>query len=232
VSIVPASATITQEAAARPRSWSLARVLLVPATMIVILAVALLILMTPFWTHPAVGATATSIVTPEQAIKISDLTINELIFGPGTFQFGNGGVPYFTPDEAGHMRDVRVVFYGFMVLAIASVGLLAWQLARHPRDPAVWRSVSRGGIWLVGALIVLGVFAALAFDAAFELFHRIFFPGGNWAFPVDSLLIRIYPYEFWEWSAAVMGAIGIGAGLVVWRLARRRAESLEHSPRE
>jgi integral membrane protein (TIGR01906 family) len=198
-----------------------------PATAIVILAISLLLLMTPLWMHPAVGATAVTIVTPDQAIEISDLTVNELLFGPGTFQFGSAGVPYFTADEAAHMRDVRVVLWGFMVLAIASVALISWQIARHPREPQVWRSISRGGIALVVGLIVLGVFSFFAFDTAFTLFHEIFFPGGNWAFPADSLLIRIYPYEFWEWSAAALGLLAITGGLALWYMAKRRADRLE-----
>ena len=195
--------------------------------MIVILAVALLLLMTPIWTHFALGASGAtnSFASPEAAYQLSDKTVSEIFVGPGTFSA-------FAADEAAHMRDVRVVFYGFMVRATASAGLLAGQVARHPRDPQVWRSVSRGGIWVVVALIVLGIFAAFAFETAFELFHRIFFPGGNWAFPADSLLITLYPYAFWELSAAAMGVLGIGAGLIVWIFARKAAESLEGSTQQ
>ena len=35
-------------------------------------------------------------------------------------------------------------------------------------------------------------------------------------FPGDSLLITLYPYAFWELSAAAMGVLGISAGLIVW----------------
>jgi integral membrane protein (TIGR01906 family) len=217
-----ASANLGETTGVRPRSWSIAQALLVPATMIVILAVALLLLMMPLWTHFALSASGATnaFASPDVAYQLSDRTVSELLFGPGTFSA-------FAADEAAHMRDVRVVFYGFLLLAIASVFLIAWQLTRHGRDVAVWRSISRGGLWLVIALIVLGLFAAFAFDTAFELFHRIFFPGGNWAFPADSLLITLYPYAFWELSAAAIGVLGIGAGFVVWWVARRWAESLE-----
>jgi hypothetical protein len=219
---VQASTTMSEQAATRPRSLNVARALLVPATMIVILAVALLLLMTPIWMHFALGATSEvdcyATVGPN-CFALSDGTVSEIFLGPGTFSS-------FPADEAAHMRDVRVVFWGFMVLALASVGLIAWQIARHPRDSLVWRSISRGGIALVVALIVVGVFAFVAFDTVFTLFHEIFFPGGNWAFPADSLLIRLYPYAFWELSSAALGVLGIGGGLAVWFLARRRANRL------
>jgi len=215
---VQASTTMSQKTVAQPRLMEIGRALLVPATMIVNLAVALLLLMTPIWTHFALPF-AWAGGDPTYGLGLSDSTIRELFFGPGTFSA-------FGPDEAAHMRDVRVVFWGFMVLAVASVGLISWQIARHPRDPLVWRSISRGGIALVVALVVLGVFALVAFDTVFTLFHEIFFPGGNWAFSPNSLLIQLYPYAFWELSSGALGVLGIGGGLAVWLLARRRAERL------
>lgn len=202
------------------------RLLVAPATMIVILAAPLLLLMTPLWTNFALSASGAtnSFVTADAAYALSYRTVGELLFGPGTFSA-------FAPDEAAHMRDVRIVFWGFIVLAIAAQTLLIWQIARHGRDSQTWRAISRGGLWLVVALIVLGVFAAFAFDTAFELFHRIFFPGGNFAFPPDSLLITLYPYAFWELSAGALGVLGITAGLVVWIGARRGADSLERGSR-
>ena len=206
------------DAGSRARSWATA--LVVPATMIVILAVSLLLLMTPIWTHFALGIAWTGGGSNDYGFQLSDRTISEVFFGPGTF--GDFGA-----DEAAHMRDVRVVFWGFMVLAIASAGLILWRVARHGHEARTWRAISRGGLALVVALIVAGVFAALAFDVAFELFHRIFFPGGNWAFPADSLLIQLYPYAFWELSAGALGLLGILGGAATWWLARRRERSLE-----
>ena len=45
---------------------------------------------------------------------------------------------------------------------------------------------------IVGVLFISSLF----FGAAFTFFHQIFFPQGNWAFPADSVLIRIYPRQF------------------------------------
>jgi uncharacterized membrane protein len=70
------------------------------------------------------------------------------------------------------------------------------------------------------------VFALTAFEAAFTLFHEIVFPGGNWAFSADSLLIRLYPEQFWELTAAALGILASLGALVVWLVARRRAAAL------
>ena len=60
------------------------------------------------------------------------------------------------------------------------------------------------GIFIIVAFIVLGVWAAIDFDAFFTVFHSVFFSKGNWSFPYDSLLICALPTAFW---------IGMG---VVW----------------
>ena len=120
----------------------------------------------------------------------------------------------------------RSCFYGFMILAVASLVFVLVALVRAPRDAARWTAVGRGGIWLIVAMVVLGVFAFVAFDAAFTLFHEIFFPGGNWAFPADSNLIRLYPEPFWELSAAALGgsgSLGRRRGLVRGTAPRGRA---------
>ena len=205
------------------------RILISLATGIVVLAVALLLLLTPMWTHFALDAADS--VSPtgrgQAAIEISDKTVGALVT-LGSFNFAAGnGAPMYAADEQAHMRDVQVVFYGFMVLAVASLVFVLAAVARAPRDASRWRALSRGGVWLVGFVIVLGVFAATAFDAAFTLFHEIFFPGGNWSFPATSNLIRLYPEPFWELSSAALGALAIVGGVAIWFLARRHAATLE-----
>lgn len=203
------------------RTSSVVGALVAPATMIVILAVSLLLLMTPIWTHFAMDVSGATnfFATPEMAHSSSDQTIAELFVGPGTFAM-------FEPDEAAHLRDVRVVFFGFLVLAAASAVLLVWRARRSGADPRTWLSIARGGFSLAVILVLLGAVAALAFGVAFELFHRVLFPGGNWSFSADSWLIKTYPYGFWQLSAAAIGVLGIVGGLLAWQVARRRARSL------
>jgi len=206
------------------------RILLSLAAAISILAVALLLLLTPVWTHFALGASGgtNALVTSAQSLEINDRTVAELFVGPGTFHYSDPpGPTIYSADEAAHMRDVRVVLFGFLALAGVSIVFIVASLMRRPRDAGRWRAVSRGGIWLIGAMVVLGVFAAFAFEAAFTLFHEIFFPGGNWSFDANSFLIRLYPETFWELSSFALGTLAIVGGLSVWYLARRRAAAIE-----
>jgi hypothetical protein len=216
----------------RPSTAGILRVFVAPATAVVILAAALLLLMTPIWTHFAMdGSGATDFfATAEMAHETSDRTVAELFTGPGTFTFLPGGYSPYTADEAAHLRDVRVVLFAFLGLAILSVGMIGWSLWRRG-DPHTWRSIARGALGLIVTVVVLGVIGAFAFDTGFELFHRILFPGGNWQFSESSWLIRTYPYGFWQLSASALAILAIGGGVVVWYLARGRAKALETGAR-
>lgn len=206
--------------------------LLPPATALVIVVAAVLVLTTPLWMHFALDASgawaAPSPRAPNAAHYFSDRTVNELLFGPGTFQFATDTRfgPFYTADEAAHLRDARAVLYVFVALALVAVVLIVAALVHRPRDARRWRAVARGGAGLAVGAVVVGVVGFLAFDAAFELFHRVFFPGGNWEFPADSNMIRLYPYAFWQLTAAALGVLCILGGAAVWWFARRRASRL------
>ena len=220
---VRASATIPNQTATRPRALlAVSEFLLAPATGVLILAIAVLLLMTPAWMHLALDLSGGSYAQPtaELAHQLSDATVKELFVGPGTFQ-------QFTADEAAHMRDVRVVLWAFLGAAAASLVLVTWRIWRNGGAAKTWRLVARGGLMVAALVVLAGIFAGLAFGLAFELFHRIFFPGGNWAFSSDSLLIRLYPYEFWQLTAGVLGILAATAGVTIWLIAGRRAKALD-----
>lgn len=216
----------------RSRLRSLPLVLLPAATAVTVLGVALVLLLSPLYMHAALdmaGSPAYLGLTPTEAHYASDQTVGELLFGPATFVFaGPGGAPFYDPTEAAHMRDVRTVLFVFLGLAVVGGTFLAASVVRGWREPAVWRAVARGGVSLAVGLLVVGVFAWLAFDVAFELFHRLLFPYGNWAFdPSAQRLVQLYPLQFWQLSAAALGAIGVALGLVLWVAGHSRERALQ-----
>jgi len=198
--------------------------LLVPlATMLVIGALSLLLLFTPFFIHPALDAADSDAwlgMTAEQAHAYSDRTIGDL-FALGAFDFtAPTGTAFFTADERAHMRDVRIVLFGFLALALAALAFVALMLRRR-RAEAVAAIGSAGTALVVGTLVA-GVLAAVAFDAVFELFHRLLFPGGNFSFdPGSQRLVQLYPLMFWQITAAALGVLLVVGGLGAWLIGRR-----------
>jgi hypothetical protein len=217
--------------AARP-SRDLLGWLLPFATALVIVILGVLALTTPLWMHFALGASGAALPFSNW-LRVSDQTVNQLVFGPGDFEnirscfsacFGDSLV--YTYREAEHLRDARLLLWLGIVLAIASVVLIGAALVHRPKDARRWRAVARGGAGLAVGAVVVGVVGYFAFDALFTLFHEVFFPQGNWEFPPDSNMIRLYPYAFWQLTAAALGALCVIGGGATWFVARRRARAM------
>jgi integral membrane protein (TIGR01906 family) len=128
--------------------------------------------------------------------------------------------PIFTEDEHSHMTDVRQVFDGAKILIPAGLFVMAIRLqrARARSAAAMFRLVRDGAIVAVVAVAVIGIVAAVAFDAAFLLFHQMFFPQGNFLFdPATSNLLRLYPDWYWQGITFRIGLsfIGLAAAVAV-----------------
>lgn len=73
---------------------------------------------------------------------------------------------------------------------------------------------------LIILLIVFGIWALVDFNSLFTLMHLALFPQGNWTFPSDSLLIRLFPEAFWLMMAVLWLAVSIALSLIVGILGR------------
>ncbi|MET1232128.1 MAG: DUF1461 domain-containing protein [Candidatus Limnocylindrales bacterium] len=204
-------------------------------TMIVLIALAVLVLVTPLYIHGALdraGSPGFLGVTAIEAHALSDATVGELLFGPGTFAFPlrEGGPDFYDAAEASHLRDARAVLYGLLALGAISAAVLGLGFVRSRHRPRYWRAIAAGSGVLVVAFVIIGIVFLVAFDAAFTLFHQVFFAGGNWAFDFDTQrMVQLYPIPFWQEVTTVLGVIVVIAGSLVWWLARRRARDLEAS---
>ena len=66
--------------------------------------------------------------------------------------------------------------------------------------------------WLgLAVLVVLGLWGVIDFNGLFAAFHSLFFVDGTWTFNYDSLLISMYPIDFWMG----MGAVWVGSAIGV-----------------
>jgi len=199
--------------------------LTVAGTIVAILAISLLPLLTPLVMHPVLDAAQSAAwlgSDPETTHALSDRTVGELLFGPGTFAFQlPAGVPFYDPAEIDHLRDARTLLwllFGAGTLAVLGMGVA---LVRSDRADRIVRAISLGGAVTVIGVVVIGVVGFVAFEPMFELFHRIFFPGGNWAFdPRTERLVQLYPYAFWQLIAAGLGIVAGVLGCITWLAAR------------
>lgn len=120
------------------------------------------------------------------------------------------------------MRDVRMLLWLLLGAGAVSGGALAMRFLRGTDRAGTWRGIARGGAIAAMGTIVIGLIGFFAFDPLFELFHRVVFPGGNWAFDAaSSRLVRLYPYAFWELAATLLGVGVVVLGTAAWLVGRR-----------
>ena len=149
------------------------------------------------------------------------------MFGPPSFDVAVNGQPVLNEREQAHMRDVRGVFAGFAVLGDRRGRRPRRGLCRgtpsRPPGALVAGGAGRGAGTIVG-VVVGGVIVFFAFDAAFEVFHRLFFAGGTYLFdPATDRLVQLFPFKFWDETTMVVGAVIVAISLLVAFVAGRRA---------
>lgn len=136
-----------------------------------------------------------------------------------------------TSDALTHLDDVYRVVVGARI-ALIIIALLAVAACAHVGVRTGRRAL--GSVFIAAGSAVIAVFALLAiwvivdFNGFFAAFHSLFFASGSWTFSYESLLITMYPPEFWMgmggvWLAATASlsilAIVVGAILRHRRLA-------------
>jgi integral membrane protein (TIGR01906 family) len=90
--------------------------------------------------------------------------------------------------------------------------------------------VRRAALVLSAAVVALGVIALVAFDVLFEIFHAVFFPAGSYTFdPATERLVQLFPFQFWQETAIVVGIVIILLALVVAAIAGRRLPASSRS---
>ena len=206
-----------------------AAVLTALATVLVIVAVAVVPFLSPPWVAFEQGraqATAWTGFSEAELRVATDAILADLVLGPPDFDVEVNGVAVLNEREQAHMRDVRGVFAGFAALAGVAVISLAglYVLARRGGHPERWWSAVRAGaIGLVGAIVVGGVITIFAFDAAFEVFHRLFFAGGSYLFdPATDRLVQLFPFAFWSETTMVLGSVIVALAAIVTVIAGPR----------
>lgn len=184
------------------------------ATAIVIVAIAIVPFLTPAWVsfeQVRTGAPALTGYSIEELRAATDGILADLVLGPPDFDVAVNGEAVLNERERAHMRDVRGVFGGFGLVAVASLVLVIAAVAgahRLGHPERAWRAIRAGAIGLAIAVVVGGVVALVAFDVAFEIFHRLFFAGGTYTFdPGTERLVQLFPFTFWSETTMAVGVV-------------------------
>jgi integral membrane protein (TIGR01906 family) len=180
------------------------------ATMITIVALAILVFLNPIYVAFGQGRAGVIELTGYDEATVQRVTnsiLHDLVFGPPNFDVQVDGGAVLGEREQAHMVDVRNVFFAFGALAVLAL-LILLNLAIVGRRQAWFRrAIRRAAILLAVLVVVLGALAAVAFDSVFEAFHELFFPPGSFDFDASSKLIQLFPDQFWFETSLLLGVV-------------------------
>ena len=105
--------------------------------------------------------------------------------------------PYEVHDEYAHMEEVRNIFLtsksiAFLALIVLIASSILLWTQRKVSGKGIFRTIYITLGVLLGLCIIVGLYAAIDFDSFFVTFHHIFFPGGNWTFNYNSLMLNMF----------------------------------------
>lgn len=167
--------------------------------------------------------------TKEDRLKWAQPSVQYLVNDAGITYLGDlqfeHGAPIYNERELKHMEDVKAVVGASLnvwYFSLAILGVLAAFSWKTNRLPDYLNDLRRGGWWMIGLALALGLIAVAGilinpaiFWAFFSWFHTLFFEGDTWLFLYSDTLIRLFPIRFWQdavlWAAVI--ALGGGAGL-------------------
>lgn len=156
-------------------------------------------------------------ITTSRDAHLVEPTEEDLIMAEYSLSFADEEPYVLTPDALSHLDDVYNVIqqakpWLFAAAIIAYVGCIA--VAFRGGKRALGRVLSGAGAGVFVAFALLAAWVAVDFNGFFAAFHSLFFAAGTWTFSWDSLLICMYPPEFWMGMGAIWLAVTV-AGCVV-----------------
>jgi integral membrane protein (TIGR01906 family) len=118
----------------------------------------------------------------------------------------SNSLPFLSPAEAAHMQDVREVLRIGVAISLAATLIVVLR--------SVFSGLQRSSARAAFITSVVLTLLLIPFQYAFEYFHKLFFPQGNWQFPIDSWLITHFPLKFFlvtaiTWIGFTLLALGI-----------------------
>jgi hypothetical protein len=140
---------------------------------------------------------------------------------------GREEILLFTENEISHLYDVRELLKKIFILYYSSLALFIIFLLLLIRKNMADFIHDLGLIFTVSSIlmftsIVFFYLSSKNFPALFDIFHKIFFPGGNYSFYEGSLLITIFPsgffYDFFirlVWCSGIISSIVLITGILI-----------------
>lgn len=149
------------------------------------------------------------------------LSINDLANAPEQYVLDARAISHL--DDC--FKVVNIARAILIVIAVLGVAFFIWLCAmgKEGRKSLSW-ALRMAAIILAILLVTVAILAAIDFNTFFDAFHRLFFASGtgagmeSWEFSANSLLITIYPLEFWVGMGIIWVVTSLVTGLLFFAL--------------
>jgi integral membrane protein (TIGR01906 family) len=136
----------------------------------------------------------------ESRSYVKDVTENMF-----SFFKGKNELKYFNEEETSHMKDVKFVISGINFVYYSStiffiaIFIIIYLLSK--KDKLLFiehlsKMILYGSSAALIFLVIVFLWTVFSFDTLFYLMHIGIFPQGNWMFDSSSLLITLFPEQF------------------------------------
>lgn len=122
-----------------------------------------------------------------------------------------------SPEGLQHFVEVKDIFTAIYYLALASlIACIIIVIYKKKKNDYSYLLVSSVTVILLP--IIIGVFAAIDFDRAFVIFHKIFFKNDYWIFNAKlDPVIKILPQSFFlHCLLLILLVLVLGSGTLYW----------------
>jgi len=125
--------------------------------------------------------------------------------------------------EVSHLYDVKNIIQVMRVIQILlAVVFFVLLVYEYTHTTLSYSSFLHVGILLV-CVCLFFLMMVITFSTSFTLFHEVLFTNNNWLLPHDSLLIELYPEQFFYdylWRiiqeiALILAGLGVAGGMLM-----------------
>jgi len=102
---------------------------------------------------------------------------------------------FFTENEISHLNDVKALIKNIIILrdfSLVAIIFFASYFVVAKKTKIILESLFLSGISIFIFSTIITLFSLISFKTFFIFFHKILFPKGNWSFPKESILIRLF----------------------------------------
>lgn len=144
-------------------------------------------------------------VSKNMSIEESKTYTEEITINIFNFLKDKEELKYFNDNEKSHMEDVKkiisnITFFYYLSTVLFIILLFIIYILSKKDKILFIENISKILLFSSSAallfLLIFFLWSVFSFETLFLLMHTLLFPQGNWMFPNDSLLIILFPENF------------------------------------